>query len=162
MVKAYIGIGTNTNRDKNIVRALGILENIFDVTKKSSIYETEPVGFLNDNWFLNSVIEIETELEPELLLKRLQMMENQFGRQRHVKYGKITLDLDLLFYDDKIMERFDLQIPHMKIPDRRFVLLPMNEIAPEYVHPITNKRVKDMLKEVGKDKVVKKVRRKLE
>ncbi|MEA3430384.1 MAG: 2-amino-4-hydroxy-6-hydroxymethyldihydropteridine diphosphokinase [Nanoarchaeota archaeon] len=159
MVKAYIGIGSNTgNKENNIMRATTVLSNLFDVTNKSSVYEAEPIGYKYNDWFFNSVIEVETDLEPELLLKKLQMIEDQFGRQRSVKYGKITMDLDLLFYENKIMEQFNLQIPHTKIPDRRFVLLPMNEIAPDFMHPVTNKTMKALLKEVGKDKVVKKVK----
>ena len=162
MVKAYIGLGSNTgNREKNLSRAFSIINNTLDVKAKSSVYEAEPIGYMYDDWFLNAVLEVETDLEPEQLLRRLQMIEDQFGRNRSIKYGKVTLDLDLLFYEDKVMERFDLQIPHTKIPDRRFVLLPMSEIAPEFVHPITNKSMKDMLKEVGREKSVKKIRRKI-
>ncbi|MBW3003997.1 2-amino-4-hydroxy-6-hydroxymethyldihydropteridine diphosphokinase [Candidatus Woesearchaeota archaeon] len=161
MVKAYVGVGTNTgDRERNIKRALCVLEGLFEVSNKSSVYEAEPIGFMYNDWFYNAVVEIETELEPEELLKKLQMIEDQFGRDRSIKYGKVTMDLDLLFYEDKIMERFDLQLPHTKIPDRRFVLLPMAEIAPEFVHPLTHKSMKDMLKDVGMDKSVRKIRKK--
>lgn len=163
LVKAYIGLGTNTgDRKKNILRALDLLQNHFEITNKSSIYETEPIGYMYNDWFFNSVIEIDTSLQPQELLEKLHIIENSFGRNRTIKYGPISLDLDLLFYGDKIIERFDLHVPHSKIPDRRFVLLPMAEIAPDFVHPITNSTMKDMLNSISKDKSVKKTRIKLD
>ncbi|MBW3015715.1 2-amino-4-hydroxy-6-hydroxymethyldihydropteridine diphosphokinase [Candidatus Woesearchaeota archaeon] len=163
LVKAYIGLGSNTeNKEKNILRAIDILSQRFDVTNKSSIYETEPVGTLADGeWFMNSVLEIETELTAPELLEKLIQIENQFGRQRIIKYGKISLDLDLLFHGDKVIERFDIHVPHHKIADRCFVLKPMAEIAPDFVHPVTQLTMKQMLKDAPKDKAVNKCRIKL-
>ena len=157
MVRAFIGIGSNTgDRKKNITRAFKVLENNFEVKNRSGVYEAEPIGYIYDDWFYNAIVEIETDKDPELLLKTLHSIEDQFGRIRSM--NKITLDLDLLFYGNQIVERFDLQVPHIKIPNRKFVLKPMAEIAPDYVHPITNKTIKDMLKEVNVDKEVKKLR----
>lgn len=162
MVKAFISIGSNSgNREKNIVRAVTVLGNHFDLKSRSSVYEAEPIGYMYEEWFLNAVVEIDTKLEPEQLLRMLQMIEDQFGRNRMIKYGRVTMDLDILFYGDKIMERFDLQVPHTKIPDRRFVLTPMAEIAPDFIHPVVKKSMKDMLKGVDKDKSVKKIRKRL-
>ncbi len=130
----YIGTGSNLgDREKNLADAVLFLG--LPVVIVSSIYETEPVGFLEQPWFLNQVICVDTALSPRELLIRCQQVESQIGRIREISKGPRTIDLDILFYHDLILQDQDLVIPHPAIQERRFVLEPMNEIAGDLIHP---------------------------
>jgi len=134
MVKAYVGIGSNLgDRQKTIDKAFALLNKVQGVaiTKRSSIYETEPLGGPKQGKFLNGVIEIDTELEPLELLDTLQNIENELGRVRSERFGPRTMDLDILFYGDIKMNTIRLTIPHPRIGEREFVLQGLREIAPE-------------------------------
>jgi 2-amino-4-hydroxy-6-hydroxymethyldihydropteridine diphosphokinase len=119
------------------------------ISKESSVYESEPWGFHSDNKFLNQVIMIETEFRPMELLNEILRIENKLGRIRTVEDGYISrlIDIDILFYNDEIISEQKLNIPHPKIPDRMFILLPLFEIGPYMIHPGSGKPVADLLKE---------------
>lgn len=130
--KIYIGIGTNIgNRQHNLETALNEIAEFSTITKKSSIYETEPVGFKPQPDFLNMVIEIDTDLTPSQLIIKLQEIEHKMGRVREIKNGPRIIDLDILLYNDLVINHPDLTIPHPRLTERSFVLEPLFEIAPE-------------------------------
>ena len=141
--KAYIGLGSNMgDRESYLNHAIEAIDSLEDVNvcKKASILETEPYGYLNQDRFLNTVICVETLLDPEELLDRLMQIEKDAGRTREIHWGPRTLDLDILLYDDSILTSTKLVIPHPGIEKRKFVLDPLCEIAPYEVHPLLNKR----------------------
>lgn len=148
-MKVYLGIGANLgDRGENINEALELIrEHIGPVTKTSSLYETEPWNFKSENDFLNMVAEVETKLEPSGLLGRILMIEAQIGRLRdEKKYSSRLIDIDILLYGEKTLETRSLIIPHPKLHERRFVLVPFNEIVPDLVHPKLGKTIKALLK----------------
>lgn len=127
--KSYIGIGTNRgDRHQNITTALQKITKFAKITNKSSIYETDPMGYKNQGKFLNLVIEIETELKPEELLEKLLRVEQEMGRIRTIKNGPRIIDLDILLYNDEKINKPNLKIPHPKMNEREFVLKPLSEI----------------------------------
>lgn len=128
----------------------------FHVTQQSSIYESEPVGFLEQPWFLNVVIRIESKLTPRKLLRYCQSIEERLGRKREIPKGPRTIDIDILFYADLVVAEPDLTIPHPEIANRRFVLEPMNEIAPAFVHPVLKKTISELLAQCPDRSIVKK------
>jgi 2-amino-4-hydroxy-6-hydroxymethyldihydropteridine diphosphokinase len=115
----------------------------------SSWYLTQPIGLDDPEWFINGVILLETSLSPEGLLAQLLEIEASLGRKRTVKWGPRSIDLDLLSYDQLIMRRPELTLPHPFLEKRRFVLEPMAEIAPDYVHPILQKTIAKLRDELG-------------
>lgn len=134
------------DREKNLLRAVELLEEAgVRIVRTSSVYETEPQDLRDQPWFLNMVIEIETELFPKQLLARLQKIERELGRKRTVPKGPRTIDVDILLYGSFVVETAQLQIPHPRMAERRFVLEPLQEIAPGLRHPITKKTVSEML-----------------
>jgi len=148
---AYIALGSNMgSREDYIADALDALEEEVDVyvEKTSTIIETEPYGDVATDVFLNGVVKVKTLLTPRELLEVCHKIENNAGRERTEHWGNRTLDLDILFYDDLIMNEEDLIIPHVDIKNRDFVLIPMNEIAPGFVHPLYRLTMKDMLEDI--------------
>lgn len=150
MATIHIGIGSNLGKRKeNCKKAIGLLlENGITVTKMSSIIETEPWGVTSQDKFINTAVEARTELEPEELLATLKKIELEMGRLPSVRWGPRLVDLDILFYDDLVMKSDDLEIPHPLIKDREFVLKPLAEIAPDKVHPVFKKTVRELLEEL--------------
>lgn len=149
--RAYIGLGSNMGDSASILsQAADKLSNESHtrVLNLSSIIKTKPWGNENQPDFLNSACLLETTLEPQALLLFLQGIENAMGRERKEKWGPRTLDLDILFYDNDIIAAKALTVPHPYISERLFVLEPMNEIAPYFVHPSLNKTIKELLKEL--------------
>ncbi|TAL29108.1 MAG: 2-amino-4-hydroxy-6-hydroxymethyldihydropteridine diphosphokinase [Nitrospirae bacterium] len=146
MATIFIGIGSNLgNREDNCRKAINLLkENGIAVKKQSSTYETEPWGVKEQPKFINMAIEAETNKKPEDLLGILKNIENQMGRTKSVKWGRRVIDLDILLYDDLIVETPHLEIPHPFMHEREFVLRPLAEIAPDKRHPVTGKTVREM------------------
>ena len=140
--KAYISLGSNLeNRKGNLETAIREIEKLGTITKKSSVYETEPVDYTNQPNFLNSAILLETELSPAELIIKLQEIEHKMGRVKEIEKGPRNIDLDIIFYNNEIIREKHLQIPHPSYNKRNFVLTPIAEIEPEYLDPITNKSV---------------------
>jgi 2-amino-4-hydroxy-6-hydroxymethyldihydropteridine diphosphokinase len=147
MKTIYLGLGSNIgDRQANLEAALAGLPAIgVRVTRASPVYETEPVDFTDQRWFLNLVVEAETELFPLQLLARLQRIERDLGRVRTVAKGPRTLDIDILLYGQAVIQRPDLEIPHLRMAERRFVLAPLADLAPDLRHPVTRKTVRELL-----------------
>jgi len=122
------------------MRAAGV-----EPKRVSSVYETEPVGRRNQPWFLNVVVEGQTELFPVQLLERLQEIEIRLGRRRSTGLGPRTIDIDILLYGGFRIERQDLTVPHPRLPDRRFVLEPLAELAPDLRHPVSRLTIRELL-----------------
>lgn len=147
MPKVYIGIGSNIgNREENCQKALElIIKSGIKVKKCSSMIETEPWGVKEQPRFINMAIEIETELNPEELLGLLKKIEGTLGRRQTTRWGPREIDLDILLYDDMILKTPELEIPHPLLHKREFVLQPLAEIAPDKIHPVFKKSVKELL-----------------
>lgn len=137
-VTAFVSLGSNLgDREGFLKTAVAELDRNpgIRVTAVSSIYETEPVGYLDQDWFLNLVIRVETSLEPLELLHQLQGIEKAMGRKRMVRWGPRVIDLDLLLYDGLALTTPELELPHPRMYQRNFVMVPLNEIAPDFMHP---------------------------
>ncbi|MDD5065441.1 MAG: 2-amino-4-hydroxy-6-hydroxymethyldihydropteridine diphosphokinase [bacterium] len=143
----YLSLGSNQgNREMNLERAVEKLaQQGVRIVRLSSLYETEPVGFPDQPCFLNKVAECDTSLSPEKLLQAIQQVENEMGRVRTCKWGPRTIDIDILFYKDCVFQRKDLLIPHPEIENRNFILVPLAELNPELFHPVSRKRLKDLI-----------------
>lgn len=147
----YLGIGSNLgDRKENCLEAIRLLEEnpFISVIKRSSLYETEPVGYEDQQPFINCVVEIETTLEPEMILKICQGIEKVLGRERKTHWGPRTIDIDILLYNNQIISKREVKIPHPLMHKRGFVLIPLSEIAPEAIHPVYKKKIRDLLKEL--------------
>ena len=149
MSNVYLGLGTNLgDRKQNINKAIEAISLKMSISKQSSLYETTAWGYTNQPDFLNQVIQVETNLSPLRLLNFLKKTEVELGRVENFRYGPRLIDIDILFYDDLIKTTSRLQIPHPRIPERAFVLVPLNEIAPGYVHPVLKKTIAELLAEL--------------
>jgi 2-amino-4-hydroxy-6-hydroxymethyldihydropteridine diphosphokinase len=148
-VEVYLGLGTNLgDRMNNLTSALKLLGRKVTIKKISSVYETEPVGYKEQPLFLNAVLLAMTELDPMELLHFIKGIESELGRQPSFRNAPRLIDIDILFYGDLVMETPELIIPHPRIAERAFVLAPLAEIAPEVVHPLSHKKISDLLAEV--------------
>jgi 2-amino-4-hydroxy-6-hydroxymethyldihydropteridine diphosphokinase len=144
---AHIGIGSNVgDRKSNCLRASEYLDRLdmTHVVKVSSLYLTEPVGVQSQEWFINSVVIVDTRLTAESLLAGLQTIEDEMGRVRTMKWGPRNIDLDLLFFGDYVIQKESIIVPHPELAHRRFVLEPLNEVDPDKVHPILNRTVHEL------------------
>jgi len=142
----YLALGSNLgNRAANLKEALASLSPQMEVKAKSKVYETPPWGHTEQEKFFNQVVMVKTYLEPELLLKHLKRLEVALGRKASFQNGPRLIDIDILFYDDLVLESPALVIPHPHVHERGFVLLPMLDIAPDLVHPVKQRSVRDML-----------------
>ncbi|WP_454054008.1 2-amino-4-hydroxy-6-hydroxymethyldihydropteridine diphosphokinase [Clostridium sp. Marseille-Q7071] len=152
--KAYIAVGSNLgDKEKNIKDALEIINNSkhTKINKIANYYNTEPVGYTDQDEFLNTAIEVKTLLTPQKLMKFLLDVEKSLKRERIIKYGPRTLDLDVIFYDDLINSDEEIIIPHPRMEERLFVLNPLCDIVPYKLHPILNKRIIDIRDSILKD-----------
>jgi GTP cyclohydrolase-4 len=147
---AYLGLGSNLgDRKYNLARALELLMNHLVVEQVSSVYETEPVGYKEQPLFLNVVCRISTELSPDKLLRLAKKIETELGRTPSFPNAPRPIDIDILFYGDKVINDKELTVPHPRLAERAFVLVPLAEIAPNLVHPVSRKTVRELLDNLG-------------
>jgi len=155
MRNIFLGFGSNlSNREGNITLARELIRKIpgVRILGSSSLFETEPVGITDQPRFINAVVEIETSLPPRELLERVKEIERKIGRQKTFRWGPREIDIDILTYGNQTIHDDILTIPHPEMTKRVFVLLPLLEIAPEFVHPASNKTVRELLESLGEVK----------
>ena len=161
MAVVYIGLGSNLGRKKaNIRRAIKLLSKKKDIKilKVSSLYETEPVGYVKQDWFVNACLKAETNLSPRQLLTTLKDIEKKLKRKRKlIKWGPRTIDLDILLYDNLRLKTKDLVIPHPEMHKRAFVLIPLMELEPNLIHPTKRKSILELLANLKERRGVKKI-----
>src|SRR6267142_1876517 len=146
---AYLSLGSNIgNREQNLRLAIGELPHAgVAITRVSSFYETEPVDLREQPWFLNCVVQAETHFDPFMLLRALREIETKMGSKKLVAKGPQLIDMDILLYGSETIDTPALQAPHPRMHLRRFVLVPLAEIAPEVRHPTLKKAVRELLEE---------------
>ena len=148
---AFIGIGSNLGTPtENCEKAIHLLHAPpeIEVVARSRLYESEPVGKIKQNWFVNATVAIKTSMVPESLLNAIFKIERDLGRERREKWGPRIIDLDLLTYENRVIHSTALTLPHPEMAKRRFVLLPLSEFAGDYMHPVENKTIHTLLKEL--------------
>jgi 2-amino-4-hydroxy-6-hydroxymethyldihydropteridine diphosphokinase len=159
-VNTYLGLGSNLgDRVENLKTALSALSEHPDirVIASSSYYETEPVGYKKQGWFINQVIQIETSLIPSDLINATQTIEQQLGRQRNLRWGPRRIDIDILLYSHLTIQTPILTIPHPLLYERNFVLVPLSEIAPSVIHPVLGISIEKILMNTSAKDLVRKI-----
>ena len=157
---AYLSLGSNVgNRQRQLDNAIEHLKSVGHIVSVSSFYETEPVEFTDQPWFLNCAVALETTQTPEQLLETLLAIEKEMGRLRPQRKGPRTIDIDVLLLGDAILDSPRLTIPHPAMHQRRFVLEPMAEIAPDACHPILKKTIRELLEELPTAQTVRRLQR---
>ena len=148
-MKVFLGLGSNIgDKQDNLKRTIALLSEFVDVIKKSSVYETEPIGYKEQDDFVNMVVEVTTRLTPEELLFFVKEIEKKMGRKKTFVDAPRIIDIDILLYGDEIINETHLQIPHLRMHERRFVLLPFAEIAPNIVHPVKKRKIHELLLQI--------------
>ena len=142
----YLSLGSNVgDREANLRDAIARLNELGEVTAVSSFYETEPVEFTAQPWFLNCAVALRTELMPKLFLAKVQAIEQQLGRRRTQPKGPRTIDIDILLFGSSVIRAAQIEVPHPAMQERRFVLEPLAEIAPEVRHPVNKRTMRELL-----------------
>lgn len=158
-MKVFLGLGSNLgNRAEYIDAAINEIGSLKDtkLINKASLYETEPWGFKEQPDFINSAVEIETSLSAEELFIGVKEIEQKLKRQNIGRWQEREIDIDILFYGDEIIRTEKINIPHKEIENRKFVLIPMNELAPDFIHPVFNETITGLLNKSKDSLVVKK------
>jgi 2-amino-4-hydroxy-6-hydroxymethyldihydropteridine diphosphokinase len=151
MKTAYLSLGSNVGeRERMLSEALRLLEGPgLHVARVSPVYETEPQDVKNQPWFLNLVAEVQSGLFPMQLLTRVRKIERELGRKRTVNKGPRGIDIDILLYGESVIDTKDLVVPHPRMAERRFVLQPLADLAPDLRHPVLRRSVKELLSAVS-------------
>ena len=153
----YVGVGSNRGNAldhcRRAIEAIGA-DSRSRLLQCSPFYWTEPVGKKDQDWFINGVVAAETSLNPHEFLAFLLGIERQMGRERGERWGPRVIDLDILLFGDKVLNESGLQVPHPRLPERRFVLIPLRDIAPWLEHPVLHKTIAALLSEVETDEKV--------
>jgi len=155
MISAYLGLGSNIDPEENLKRGIELLKenSKIQIVSMSSIYKTEPIGYKDQDWFLNMVVKINTILSPDELLDYCNWVEKSLKRRRMIRWGPRTIDIDILLYDDLIINTPRLTIPHPRMRERAFVIIPMLEIEPDM--KIGEMAIKEIAEELKDQKVYK-------
>lgn len=144
--KVYLSLGTNLgNRELNLAAVRNALPPEVNIMDSSPVYQTEPWGYLDQPDFLNQVLAVETSLSPDGLLDYVKGIEKRIGRTPSVRFGPRIVDIDILFYGDRIIAEEDIEIPHPRLKERAFVLIPLADLAPDLIYPGTNYSISDLL-----------------
>lgn len=143
----YLGLGSNLGeRQQYLAQARKMIaERVGEIAQASSVYATDAWGMEDQPGFLNQVVEVETELLPDQVLKAILQIERELGRERIIKWGERNIDIDIIFYEDRVLDTEKLTLPHPFLQERNFVLVPLAEIAPEFKHPVLQKTILDLL-----------------
>ncbi|RMA97570.1 2-amino-4-hydroxy-6-hydroxymethyldihydropteridine diphosphokinase [Hydrogenothermus marinus] len=155
MKKIFLGLGSNIgNKEENIKKAISLLSDfVFDI-KLAKLYKSKAYGYENQDDFINTAIVGYTNLQPEELLKKLKEIEEKVGRKKRFHWGPREIDIDILFYEDLIFKSENLEIPHPRIYERDFVLKPLVDLEPDFIHPVLNKSVKQLLEELEEKYII--------
>ncbi|MBI3163527.1 MAG: 2-amino-4-hydroxy-6-hydroxymethyldihydropteridine diphosphokinase [Chloroflexi bacterium] len=152
---AYLSLGSNMgNRLANLKAAINNLAPQMDLKRKSSVYETPPWGFTDQPGFLNQVVKVKTYLEPPTLLAHIKRLETALGRVPSFENGPRLIDIDILFFDDAILDTATIAIPHPRLHKRAFVLVPLAELDPDLMHPVLRKTVIELLEGVDRSGIL--------
>jgi len=152
MARVFIALGSNLgDRTVHLAKALGILGEFSTVVRRSPVYETAPMYLTDQPRFLNMVVQIDTDRDPRQLLALLKQAEKSLGREGGVRYGPRVIDLDILLYDDQVVNLPNLKIPHPGLPERAYVLRPLCDIAPHLIHPVLGRTMERLLSYLPED-----------